>query len=399
MFEGTWTSIDPLDGSRQTLTVGPGKTPAVRYEDDLATGGACDLDEVKYFTADGTGEIAGNRLDVLYPDGGGCGLMTVYLPHLYYLHDPGTDTLRDDVDLTASFDPAVAEGHLTAVWSRVPDADALSTQPPVTDRPTDQPPGTGQPPTDQPPESTPPELTPPESTPPVSLTSFPPYTCDLTSGTYHRTVGSLQVFATTPTTWHGLEDVFHAEDDSCGGGGAVRLEIALVSQVYADACLWRGTGVDIDPTTAALAFAEQELGTIGPTEATIAGYAALRFQFAVPSSFDTTICDDEYLQLWRDPERDEGTGPTVFPRDTVSVYFVDVDGVALGLYAIVREDATPVMIDELDAVVASLRLNQRAEAGLGPGTAPAAPGRGPWLAAGSRHQSAGRLGFSRSPLA
>ena len=61
-FEGTWTTIDRLDRSTMKLYVGGGATPSVRFVDELATGGACDLDLVKRFTAEGSGEISGNRL-------------------------------------------------------------------------------------------------------------------------------------------------------------------------------------------------------------------------------------------------------------------------------------------------------------------------------------------------
>jgi hypothetical protein len=130
LFEGTWTSIDPLDGSRQWLFVGPGDTPEVRYEDELSTGGACINDEVKHFTGVGSGVITGPRLDVSFPDGGGCGLVAVSIPVLSFVHDPGTDTLVDSVVNSPSNDPGVVAGHMSAVWSRVRGDGPPSTVPP-----------------------------------------------------------------------------------------------------------------------------------------------------------------------------------------------------------------------------------------------------------------------------
>src|SRR4029078_9860921 len=76
VFEGTWITIDPVDGSGMTLVVGPGPTPAVYFEDGYASGLACINDPVKRFMARGTGDISGNRIVATFPDGGSCGLKT-----------------------------------------------------------------------------------------------------------------------------------------------------------------------------------------------------------------------------------------------------------------------------------------------------------------------------------
>ena len=112
VFEGTWSAIDPGDGSAQTLVVAAGMTPALHFEDGFSTGGTCVADDVKLFKADGTGQVSGNRLYVSFPDGGGCGQMTVDIGPGFLAHDAATDRL------TASAD------GLT--WSRLPD---LGSQP------------------------------------------------------------------------------------------------------------------------------------------------------------------------------------------------------------------------------------------------------------------------------
>jgi hypothetical protein len=94
-FEGTWTSIDPDDGSTQNLVVGGGTSPTVLFVDEFATGDGCLNDAVKRFTAEGTGEISGNRLDVSFPDGGGCGLKTVGVPIGHLDYDAASDSLID----------------------------------------------------------------------------------------------------------------------------------------------------------------------------------------------------------------------------------------------------------------------------------------------------------------
>jgi len=115
-FEGTWTAIDVSDGSTMNLYVGAGATPAVRFEDLFATGAACVADETKVFTADGVGEITGNRLVVSYPNGGGCGSLLVSIAG-DYLYDRDSGTLRDQDGI---------------VWTHIPRGDGpVPTVPPV----------------------------------------------------------------------------------------------------------------------------------------------------------------------------------------------------------------------------------------------------------------------------
>ena len=94
VFEGTWTAIDPLDRSGMTFVVGPGRAPAIYFEDGYASGGACVDDEVKRFTARGTGAIREDRLLADYPKGGGCGLITVAV-FGFYDYVARTDMLVD----------------------------------------------------------------------------------------------------------------------------------------------------------------------------------------------------------------------------------------------------------------------------------------------------------------
>jgi hypothetical protein len=326
VFEGTWTSTDSLDESRQTLVVAAGVTPAVHFEDDFATGGACVDDPIKVFTADGFGQVTGSRLAVVYPAGGGCGLMTVPIGTWFLDYDEANDTLVDSDRLT---------------WFRIQEGSTLPTQSPATEPPATEPPATQ----------------PPATFPAFAVTQ--PYSCDLEAGTYGGSFGIVQVTATTPTTWHGLEDDFHLEDDGCGLGGAVQLEITVVSQVYADACHWEGTGVDAGtPDALTAAFSDRAVfDTVGPTDVTLGGHAARRYDFSLPAGFDEITCSNGVIQLWRDAARDEGFGPTMILIDSVTVYFVEVDGLTLGVYAgHSRELATPAMLAELDAVVASLRI-------------------------------------------
>ncbi len=129
VFEGAWTSTDPGDTSAQILVVGPGNTPAVYFEDGYATGAACVNDPVKRFVARGLGEISGSHLDVAFPDGGGCGLVTVEVAGSY-AYIEASDTLIDQDQL---------------VWARAISDDRSTTKSPASQAPAPPAPSTPAP--------------------------------------------------------------------------------------------------------------------------------------------------------------------------------------------------------------------------------------------------------------
>ena len=119
VFEGSWTAVDPGDGSGLTLVVGSGTTPVVVFEDGYASIAACADDAVKRFTARGSGEISGSRLVATFPDGGGCGLETVALAGAYTFDEP-SDTLS---------------GQDGVVWTRTLGGQPVATPVPATAHP------------------------------------------------------------------------------------------------------------------------------------------------------------------------------------------------------------------------------------------------------------------------
>jgi hypothetical protein len=312
VFEGSWTSTDPLDGSRQTLVVARGSRPSVHFVDEYASVETCAFDTSKVFTADGSGSIDDSRLHVAWPDGGSCGLMIEPLGD-----DDGLNTFRYDEATESLLD------GLDVNWTRTHDDVALPTR------------GT--------------------------LASFPPVgppTCAaMPDGTYSHLVGPLRVTATAPATWSGDFAGFQLENNVCLMAGDVRLVIDTVDEVYADICHWRGTGVELrDPTKTTAYSAQPGFGVAGPIETEIAGHPAVRFDFSVPASFDEQTCDRATLQLWGGP-LGPGRGRPVGPGETATVYLLNVAGVPMGISAI-RNDASAdaAEVAELDAVVASLSI-------------------------------------------
>jgi hypothetical protein len=303
VFEGTWISTDPGDDSRQTLVVAAGVTPTVHFEDALSTGGACLADPVKVFTADGFGHVAGNRLTVVYPDGGGCGLMTVQIGPGFFDYDEATDTLLASDGLT---------------WFRPLEGGLLPTQPPAAE----------------------------ESIEPSPV----PGCLEIPGGEYGFDVGGVVALVTLSSRWHAVDNGFHhLEDGACGSSGSMRLDLGLVSEVYSDSCHWIGTGVGLGDPTTTTAFSAQGFETNRSTEATVAGYPAVRFDFSVPADFDLNACDAQTLRLW-------GEGPAMDPGLSVTVLLLQVDGVPVGVAATRNGDATQAELDELIAIVTSLRI-------------------------------------------
>ena len=125
----------------------------------------------------------------------------------------------------------------------------------------------------------------------------------------------------------GIRDQFHLLKAPRLFGGSPKLEIALVSDVYTDACDWRGTAVGATTPAAVTTALSAQVGheTVGPTDVTIGGYPASRFEFLFAADFDDdTACDDGTIWLFPgDPD------PGIFnfdPGTTMTVYVVDVDG-------------------------------------------------------------------------
>jgi hypothetical protein len=303
IFEGTWTSTDPGDESRQTLVVAAGMTPAVHFEDDFATGAACVDDPVKVFTADGTGQVSDSLLAVSYPDGGGCGLMTVEIGPGFLEYDEASDTLTDSDGLT---------------WFRVPEDGSL---------PTSQ----------------------ASATPDPACIELP------VGGTYQAPAGALALTVTLPdasdASWSGLEDAFRLEMVPCPFGGPVRIEAAPVTRVYTNLCDPADAGVAVISPAAAMAVLAPIDGIVevGPTEMTLGGYAGLRLDFSIAVVVGETRCPDWVGRVF------DGVS-SVDPGGSATVQVLDVDGTLLAVVTYWNENPDPDTVAEVDAVVASLRF-------------------------------------------
>lgn len=313
-FEGTWTTIDVPDGSTMRLVVGEGTTPAVRFVDELATGGVCDLDPVKRFIADGTGEISGSRLVVEFPDGGGCGLMTVEVA-MAYDYVAGSDTLRDQDDVRWTRADSVVDGRATQPPPRQPAA----TQAPL-------------------PEPK------PDPTPEGPTAS--PECIDLAQGgTYTAPAGSLRVTATVPDSpaipWQGERDGFYLSG-ACVSFAPITLIASTWTTVLATSCM--PESLEITSFADALARLDTPTGDdiSDRVDLTISGHPAARYDIT-----NLSTCPEGF-GLWY--------MTTLGFGETGSVYVIDVDGVLLAIELNRDGNQTPAELEEAWAIIASLQI-------------------------------------------
>lgn len=300
VFEGTWTSVDPGDGSAQTLVVAPGITPAVLFVDERSTGGACAADEVKVFTADGNGTVLGNRLEVRWPGGGGCGSLSVAMGNGVYMFDEGTDTIVDGTRLA---------------WSRVEGDVAVPTR-------------------------------------------GPGACIDLNGGGLYRAgVGSLTLRTSLPasSSWEGRTNEFFLSRFGCPDPGSpVWIEAHVVTEVPPDACDRSGPPIEVDTAAEAIAALAGQASIGGPDEvsAVIDGYEGTQLEMSQSANFDASGCTDGILKPL-------GTLVDVGPAGLFIVTVVDVDGTPLAV--VVRWESATAPADaslspEVDAIIASLQI-------------------------------------------
>jgi hypothetical protein len=95
-FVGTWSSIDPVDGSAQHLSIVGGTNVHMAYVDEYATTCAQIGAATTVFSGVLTGRVSGNALDAWWKSAG-CGSRLVLraTDHFFWTfeYDPNTDTL------------------------------------------------------------------------------------------------------------------------------------------------------------------------------------------------------------------------------------------------------------------------------------------------------------------
>jgi hypothetical protein len=183
----------------------------------------------------------------------------------------------------------------------------------------------------------------------------------LEPGTYRIAEFTRRAFTVTvPSGWTHENEFLStgtgtAESNAFEGNG-VYVATWIVSHIYSDSCQWEGAlreARSVAELTEALA---EQTGhdTTGPAETQIGGYPATRLEFSVPSDFDITACDQQFMRLWPDAGPDENFGLPIAIGQTATVYVVDIDGQALLVVAGQKESSAKAAVAELENVVASI---------------------------------------------
>ena len=147
-------------------------------------------------------------------------------------------------------------------------------------------------------------------------------------GTYQASVGSLSLTATLPTStsWEGLRDSFFLSRFGCPRANSVSIEAQVVTHVDTDACDRAGPRLKAGTAAAAVAALAAQTGVtvVGPTDATLGGYSASRFEVGVLADFDASTCTGGVIQPL------EGV-TSMEPGQLHTVYLVDVEGTVLAV--------------------------------------------------------------------
>ena len=141
-------------------------------------------------------------------------------------------------------------------------------------------------------------------------------------------------------------------------GNGVTMATWLVSHVYADSCRWQETLREVGSATDLTTALTEQTGhvTTGPTDVSLGGYPATRFEFSVPADFDVGSCDSEIIRLWPDAGPNENFGLPIAVGQTTTVYVVDLGAQAQLIVAVKKENSSPADVLELEQVVESLRF-------------------------------------------
>ncbi|HSL76057.1 MAG TPA: hypothetical protein VK867_03860, partial [Candidatus Limnocylindrales bacterium] len=187
---------------------------------------------------------------------------------------------------------------------------------------------------------------------PPSVGAPVPKCADIDAGTtYSNRFGVPKLAATVPlgakSSWQGYRDGFEIGSGSCPYGRPVRITASQVDAVIDGACdPWTESPVAFKTVAEAAEVIAGQIGhrTSEPTEATIAGHAALRLEISAAGS----PCVDG-IGLWYANEFG-------LDQDAI-VYLVDVDGetLAIGVWY-VRAQSTPAQVAEAEAIVASIQI-------------------------------------------
>jgi hypothetical protein len=169
---------------------------------------------------------------------------------------------------------------------------------------------------------------------------------------------------TVPAGWMSRYAIPHKDR---GGPGEIAVGNWIIANVYADPCQWKGSllspavGPTVDDLATALA-AQKDRNATAPTDVMLGGYPAKRVELSIPADLDSATCDDGVIRTWVAPGDDPANATVdplnlgMHPGQLNVVYVVDVNGERLVIDTWHMPGTSAADLDELDAILASMRI-------------------------------------------
>jgi hypothetical protein len=229
----------------------------------------------------------------------------------------------------------------------------------------------------------------PNPTPAPTATPSPsplPSSGSLDAGSYYIDEGGPaspeRIAFAVPAGW-AAEDGFVYKDRGAvapsfapgSGPGDVTFTTWAVSHVYADACQWQGSLVDAGTTVDQLAnvlVAQKGRVASAATDVTLGGVPAKRIELTNAASLDPSSCNSSVLRFWPDPGPDESGGLCcTVAGSTDVVYVVALAGNRFTVVVRHQADSSAADVAELEAVVATIRIETSAASSAPASSSPA----------------------------
>jgi hypothetical protein len=161
-----------------------------------------------------------------------------------------------------------------------------------------------------------------------------------------------------PIAYAGFENYFVLKGSSSTEAGVGTMAI---SEIYADACRWRGTELGRSAVSsgdeAAVALASQRgLRVSTPTDVVVDGYAGTYMERRVPARTDVSGCDGGVFRVYVSP----GFGSRLLkPGQLQRLWILDLEGVPLVIEALIDAGTSAQVRAELVQMAGSVRIDPR----------------------------------------
>jgi hypothetical protein len=190
----------------------------------------------------------------------------------------------------------------------------------------------------------------------------------LDPGTYRMDLNALGAGAaefpafliTLPEGWHNLDGWIVNRPNDVDPIPPVAVQFWDVHQVYGHPCQWSGTIFEPGPTVDELAEALVDIplrNATEPIDVTLDSYAGTYLEWSVPAEIDFDACDEGFFESWTA----NGWASDRYqqaPAQVDRLWILDIDGARLVIDAFSMPYATPDELEELLAVVESIRFER-----------------------------------------